>query len=566
MSQIEDSESVPAHLSKAILQCLVGDVSYTAFASIINNYGLRAPSKPSYYNIQKANFADFTPILNEILEENRKFVWNHYLAKGEKPVDGKMNIAISSDGCYTKRSYISTFSSKYCICFAIEADTGVVVAYTVQERCSLDECTSSRDFEVTNCPHGKFHGSAKSLEAACVVRLYEESIENKDFPFRYTLYVGDADANVFNQIKTRDPPFYGTIGILKEECQFHFRKRCKIALTGVFKGLKQRTVKKSVLDNSDSPIDFSKLEASDWIVRNAFPDKDKLPDTLALRYASLIFLELRSIRRNNNYSADDTVLDRMSNAIKAIPRHYSDHVNASFEERKLKHLFCRPDFCDFLKTPEEDREQYRPAKDGALYIEEYDETGPVTKAMDIIFKKFDTLADRSIMQRCTRGLTQNNNESLHHRLFCYISKTKFFGFDHVRFAALLASIVHNVGYEKCFGTLFDRIGAYNEQEHKRLVDLDRERKYSGSTKHRLIKNKSRYGKSTKLQKKIDKNGVNYAPGAAFEDLHLDESSHVVLENVFLEDEDPERPLEMTNLVSFNNKADDITTYADDEVL
>ena len=107
------------------------------------------------------------------------------------------------------------------------------------------------------------------------------------------------------------------------------------------------------------------------------------------------------------------------------------------------------------------------------------------------------------MQRCTRGLTQNNNESLHHRLFIYISETKFFGFPHVRFAALLDVVVHNVGYKACFGRLYDKIGVYNEQEYKHLKYLDQERNYNGSAKRREIKNKSRYGKSTILQKKID---------------------------------------------------------------
>ena len=44
-----------------------------------------------------------------------------------------MDIIISCDGAYTRRSYASTYNSRFCLAFASEAHTGTVVDVIVVE-------------------------------------------------------------------------------------------------------------------------------------------------------------------------------------------------------------------------------------------------------------------------------------------------------------------------------------------------------------------------------------------------------------------------------------------------
>ena len=250
-SNIPANSDVPVRVMKALLQVVLGDLTQKKFAECLLTYGIKTPTPEYYGNVLSMLFSNFKPILEEILAKNREKVYEYYLRRGHKPVRGsnnenRMHICVSGDGCYTRRSFSSIYASRYCIVFLIEVYTGTVVDVTIIEKCMQKQCREQKYFSLQKCPHGLFHGESKSLEVSAVLELYKAS-EAVGFPFRYTTYVGDGDANVHNNIIKHDPPFYNNdFKIEKEECVFHYRKRAKKNLTTLFKSLRVSKVKVSV--------------------------------------------------------------------------------------------------------------------------------------------------------------------------------------------------------------------------------------------------------------------------------------------------------------------------------
>lgn len=61
---------------------------------------------------------------------------------------------------------------------------------------------------------------------------------------------------------------------------------------------------------------------------------------------------------------------------------------------------------------------------------------------------YEALSSDDIMQRCLRGLTQNDNESFHSKLWARAHNTKFAGLSKLQFMARAAILDHNFGYER----------------------------------------------------------------------------------------------------------------------
>ena len=197
-----------------------------------------------------------------------------------------------------------------------------------------------------------------------------------------------------------------------------------------------------------------------------------------------------------------------------------DHPGASLAQRKKYHAYCRPDFCEFAALPtEEQKLAFETDIIGEFWYEEFDKKGrPSTKAMDKIIAKFDELSTIEVMNRCTRWLNQNSNESIHHRLFRIISKSKSFKYEHILFASLMAAVIHNVGYEGSIGYLYHQMGTYYRDEQKTLRWRDDVRRKNSEEKHQKKKKISRYEFNTPL---VDGGLPDYAPGYAFEDEPID---------------------------------------------
>ena len=306
------------------------------------------------------------------------------------------------------------------------------------------------DSTAIECCDFNFHGPSKSMECAAAEKLFEKTLA-PDFPFRYMVFVADGDANVRKTIV--DAKFYGDEMVQKEECMYHFRKRVRSDLCEVF---------------NTSWVPFGEDG-------RRYPFRQH-KDTLSVRFSNLFLYTLRKIVvTQTNHRRDEAALDIMSNALQAIPRHYMDHVGATFEERRDKyHVKCSAAFCDF-KRNESEQQQYQPTNldgkpmDGDLWLPKATECDHHQKVLDAIIACFDKLGDKDKMSRCTRYLNQNVNESIHARVYRMINKTLHYSPMHIAFAAEHTILVHNSGYQT--GSLLNVFGATDHQL-KKLKEKD----------------------------------------------------------------------------------------------
>ena len=153
---------------------------------------------------------------------------------------------------------------------------------------------------------------------------------------------------------------------------------------------------------------------------------------------------------------------------------------------------------------------------------------------------FDELADPDKMSRCTRLLSQNCNESIHARLFRMILKGKFHKYYHIDLAALLTTVIHNLGYEQGIGSMYKHYGAYLKEEIRNFINKDNARLANAEKKHQDAKIKSRHHGRTPL----DKEPSLYCPGFMFEDHILKniaefEKRHVQRQNNLPGDQQPQ---------------------------
>merc|ERR1712240_122733 len=260
VSNAQGLSGYPVYILKIALNCLLGEVKFDSYASILRSMSMRPMSKSSFNRILNLLYVEQKSLFDSILEANRKQVMDFYDRNGKGKVNGKYNITVSCDGSYPKRSYINKYDSRYCISFIVEDNLGLVVDYVILKRCTNKKHMKKTGWQGDRCEDKNFHGSAKSLEVGCALRLFEKSVEDEDYPFRYMTLVGDGDSNVIKNILKEN--FYGDeYQVEKEECLFHLRKSVRTRLYGVFDKLyifERKVEKKDTAYEKLGPDDFNK--------------------------------------------------------------------------------------------------------------------------------------------------------------------------------------------------------------------------------------------------------------------------------------------------------------------
>ena len=503
----------PVHVLKSMFNCLRGQVSHETFRAICASNGLKSLSKDSFYDIITLIYHENNALFEELIKHNRNEVIKFYKKHKDKTVyqKGKYNICVSCDGSYTKRSYLNIYDSRFVISFIVESYTGLIIDCVCIEKCISPDCKPHLpDFNKTDCPNNKFHGSSKSLEVSAAITLFRNS-EREGYPFRYLTYVGDGDSNVWFHLS--DEIFYnGEFTIKKEECVYHYRKSFRTKLCDALNNTSILEVKADAARKKT----FKNLNKDDW--KTVYPYR-KYHKTWHHRFSNLfmiiLFKAIKNIRK-----ADQMVITNpkdlkyISDAIRAIPGHYCDHKNSTYAQREVYHVLCNRAFCDYKAINSISQKRiYRPKKDGEFYVREVDGVGNlVTTAMDSIQAVFDKFGSIENISRCTRLLNQNANESIHARCYNIITKGKCLDFPHTNFAMQLTAMIHNNGYVNSRGAMLKRLGEYLPEEHAALVLKDKERMVMASEKHRAAKIRSRWQLKDPLNDKF----ANYRPGFAFE--------------------------------------------------
>ena len=273
--------------------------------------------------------------------------------------------------------------------FVLSVDTGEVLDYELKSLvCNLCVCNRSKKNEQEFNKWVETHkteccinhvGSSDFMETQGAKSIFLRSISTRNL--RYTTFVGDGDSSCFGVVAKACSEMHGQEYIVvKEECVGHVQKRM---------GSRLRSYKTKCrgLRLSDGKTVGGKGRLT-----------DKTIDKIQNFYGQCI----------RNYVGD---LDGMKEAIWAIFGHMICNDNLTLEEQ---HNLCpngKDSWCKYWS----DNKNYDESKRlPAVFIPE-------------IRPIFKDLTNENLLNRCLRGLTQNQNEALNGVLWSKCPKYKFAG-------------------------------------------------------------------------------------------------------------------------------------------
>lgn len=259
-----------------------------------------------------------------------------------------------------------------------------------------------------------YKGSSNAMEVEGVKRMWLCSVAN--LKLRYTTFIGDGDAKTFATL-TELKPYGPNITIIKHECVGHVQKRLGSAL---------RKLKKSGVVDEDSRVVKFKGRLT-----------DKAIDTLNVYYGEAI--------RNSGGSVDEMV-----RAIDACFLHsvstdeHPYHMKCPEHNPPNKISWCKFKVAAYEKAPMPTHKPLIP-RDLAKYVR------PV----------YQRLANRDLLERCTLGTTQNQNESFNNLIWLHASKTQMLSLHTVQLAVNIAVLVFNKGKEMGMKDLYRGLGLHH---------------------------------------------------------------------------------------------------------
>lgn len=280
-------------------------------------------------------------------------------------------------------------------------------ACKMKDHLSKDEFEEWYDDHKENC-ECNYKGSSNAMEVEGVKRIWLRSEAN--LKLRYTTFIGDGDAKTFSALTDLHP--YGPdVTIVKHECVGHIQKRLGTAL---------RKLKKSGVVDDDGKV-------------------EKAIDSLNVYYGGAI--------RNSGGS-----VDAMVQAIDASFLHSMSTDSHPLHMKCPKHKppdeisWCKFKIAEFENAPMPAHKPLIP-RDLAKYIR------PV----------YQRLANRDLLERCTLGATQNQNESFNNVIWVHASKTQMLSLTTVQLAVNIAILVYNKGKEIGMKDLFRALGVETTQ-------------------------------------------------------------------------------------------------------
>ena len=354
-------------------------------------------------------------------------------------------IAVTVDGTWMKRG----FSSLYGVVFVVSWQTGQVVDFHVMSKhCSRcrhwkarrrTEAISQEEYAAWRAEHDpscdvNTHASAPAMETEGVCELFRRS---QSHGLLYTSYIGDGDSKGYQAVVADKP--HGDVEIVKEECVGHVAKRLGKAL---------RDLKKTKTVLSDGKLLGGKGRLTDQMC-------DKLQNYYALAI------------KNGQKQPGDPV----TNMAKLI---WASLMHCVSTDDHPQHQFCPSDeqsFCGW--------QQWKAGR-----CESYKHHDSLPQAVyEAIKPTYIRLADRPLLERCCRGATQNQNESLNGLVWQYCPKTSFCGLDTVKAAVGLAVLKFNHGAEM-LKMVLDEMGCLDlPVTTDGLQKADEERLYFAKRKH-----------------------------------------------------------------------------------
>ena len=346
--------------------------------------------------------------------------------------DEIIDVIVTCDGTWSKRG----FTALYGVVVVISWETGQVLDCEVFSK-FCPECRAhshldrqSQQFQEWMDSHNEdcavnYSGSSPAMEAEGALRIWKRFIDT--LKLRYTTVISDGDSKTIKHLNDNKP--YGDTVIEKHECVGHVQKRM---------GTQLRNLKKSQMkDKIGKPVRFGGKGRL----------TDKVINQLQVFYGGAI--------RNNSHN-----IEGMEQAIWAIFYH-----SVSTDEHP-QHDFCPigPDSrCKFQRAIARDEK-----------LPEHSTKIPADLA-EFIKPVFIRLSDRSLLNRCLLGATQNQNESFNSIVWARCPKTEFSSVVPVQTAVNLAIITFNNGHKALEGLIQELGVTSSEFLTAYLVERDNER-------------------------------------------------------------------------------------------
>ena len=298
-----------------------------------------------------------------------------------------------------------------------------------------------------------FQGSSGTMESEGALTMFRRSIEK--YKLRYTTLISDGDSKTHKAICEEN--IYDGKDVIKLECVGHIQKRMGTGL---------RKLKKE-----------KKLGGKGKLT-------DAMIDSMQTYYG-------KAIRENKGH------VEEMQKATLAIIYHK-------------------------ISTDDKPQHQYCPGNSWCKYKthtgpEAYKHKKPLPEVIgNAVIPLFQRLSDRSLLEKCADGYTQNQNEALNNLIWMFCPKTGYAGSTTIETSVSLAVCIFNNGYT-ALERIAQRLGIPgNEYCSKFIEKLDEERikfaERKSSSDEKTARKKRRHQRKKKEDRKKTEEGETYIPG------------------------------------------------------
>ena len=386
-------------------------------------------------------------------------------------------IAVSVDGTWQKRY---GHSSLHGVVFVMAVETGEVLDYEVKSKVCF-ECKARAKWDKESEKFKSWFDkhknkclinhtlSSEAMEKEAAITIFKRSVEKHKL--KYTTYVGDGDSSSFSEVSTALFEEYGSeYQISKEDCIGHIQKRMGSNLRKYKNKSKGRKLEDGATVGGHGRV------------------TDVVIDSIQNYYGLAIRNNLGNVKA-------------MENAIWAIFFHM---IKCQNEDIAVQHKFCpsgKDSWCKYPRDITSGTNTYKPSK--CLPNVFRNELKPI----------FVRLSEKSLLQRCLKGYTQNQNEALNNILWNKCPKRVFCGNRKMNSACANAVLIWNQGAGSQINLLkamgitepgVNTIKLLTNENAKRIFDASRKCKSSYQKRRRTLRHEKKKGTKT---------GEHYSSGA-----------------------------------------------------
>lgn len=441
-------------------------LSYKAQDKFAGFFGMKGLHRKTYAKKENKIINTLVGVADDILEQSAMFVKENY----DVPLDELCNVTVSFDGSWHKRGH----TSLYGIAAVIEVNTGLILDYTVLSKychmCSIKETEFKgketpefqRWFPTHECCINHA-GSSNAMETVAARILWERSEERG---FRYTGFLSDGDSKAFSLVS--DLALYGPeYPIAREECVNHAHKR----MGGALRKLRKE---KCLGGKGQGKLTDSMCDFFQSMYRKAIKDNVGNPEKMREAIFATLF---------HCMSTDEQ------------PHHTRCPQGAN-------------SWCFFQKA-QVLGEEPGPHHENINHYVQYD----IAKQMVDIYQR---MAEPALLQRLSKGKTQNTNESFHSVVWAHCPKRVFVGKRKLNGAVATAVGSYNAGQRglaMAMAHLHIEVNIVTEAYLEHLDDLKEKQALKSSNATNLEKRQVKLAaQKAERSQQLDLEGPTYGPG------------------------------------------------------